>query len=204
MFALSAGDGANRVADQRRGSGGNRRRRRTNEATSALARFQAQQARDLANSVAGNAALVNDVGGGGRTSGRYAGPSYTGRIGPGDEVTGAIRGHDFARTGRLLADLDSGAGRSVYPGEPGYDAAKDLLSAPAAQHGAAVRGSRYGSLVRVGENFTNENITPVGRNGGGSGRNQGGRREYPIYIGDEKLTTLVLNAQNELVDTGRA
>ena len=75
---------------------------------------------------------------------------------------------------------------------------------PTAQHGAAVRGSRYGSLVRVGENFTNENITPVGRNGGGSGRNQGGRREYPIYIGDEKLTTLVLNAQNELEDTGRA
>ena len=73
-----------------------------------------------------------------------------------------------------------------------------------AQHGAAVRGSRYGSLVRVGENFTDENITPVGRNGGGSGRNQGGRREYPIYIGDEKLTTLVLNAQNELEDTGRA
>ena len=36
-------------------------------------------------------------------------------------------------------------------------------------HGAAVRGSRYGSLVRVGENFTDENITPVGRNGAGSG-----------------------------------
>ena len=75
---------------------------------------------------------------------------------------------------------------------------------PGAQRGAAVRGSRYGSLVRVGENFTNENIVPVGRGGGGSGRHQGGRREYPIYIGDEKLTTLVLNAQNELEDTGRA
>ena len=76
--------------------------------------------------------------------------------------------------------------------------------APAAQHGAAVRGSRYGSLVRVGENFTNENITPVSRGSGGGNGNSGGRREYPIYIGDEKLTTLVLNAQNELVDTGRA
>ena len=65
-------------------------------------------------------------------------------------------------------------------------------------------GRAMARLVRVGENFTNENIVPVGRNGGGSGRNQGGRREYPIYIGDEKLTTLVLNAQNELEDTGRA
>ena len=59
-----------------------------------------------------------------------------------------------------------------------------------------------GSMVRVGENFTDENITPVGRNGGGS-NGSGGKREYHVYLGDEKLTTLVLNAQNELVDTGR-
>ena len=32
-----------------------------------------------------------------------------------------------------------------------------------------MRGSRYGSLVRVGENFTNENIVPVGRGGMGGG-----------------------------------
>ena len=93
-----------------------------------------------------------------------------------------------------------------YISPPGFSGTSypSTYNPPAAQHGAAVSGSRYGSLVRVGENFTNENITPVGRNGGGSGRNQGGRREYPIYIGDEKLTTLVLNAQNELEDTGRA
>ena len=101
--------------------------------------------------------------------------------------------------------------RNIWPRHFGREvevrafiAAQQPDNVPAAQHGAAVRGSRYGSLVRVGENFTNENITPVGRNGSGTGRNQGGRREYPIYIGDEKLTTLVLNAQNELEDTGRA
>ena len=48
-----------------------------------------------------------------------------------------------------------------------------------AQHGAAVRGSRYGSLVRVGENFTNENIVPVGRNGGGMG---GGGGSSPVVL----------------------
>ena len=97
-----------------------------------------------------------------------------------------------------------GSSTSTFTDPDGNTNTQTYDAPPEAQHGAAVRGSRYGSLVRVGENFTNENITPVGRNGGGSGRNQGGRREYPIYIGDEKLTTLVLNAQNELVDTGRA
>ena len=89
------------------------------------------------------------------------------------------------------------------------EAQKAFDETQGAQYGAFVRGSRMGSLVRVGENYTDENITPVksmaggGRRGGGQ-RGSGGRREYPIYIGEEKLTTLVLNAQNELVDTGRS
>ena len=52
---------------------------------------------------------------------------------------------------------------------------------PAAQHGAAVRGSRYGSLVRVGENFTNENIVPVSR-GGGMGGMGGGSRPIRLNL----------------------
>ena len=126
---------------------------------------------------------------------------------------GTINTHESTSGNSQNLHLDD-AGNAFYDeglnnpaGDQFQDAVDEALghdNLAGAQHGAAVRGSRYGSLVRVGENFTNENITPVGRNGGGSGRNQGGRREYPIYIGDEKLTTLVLNAQNELEDTGRA
>ena len=47
---------------------------------------------------------------------------------------------------------------------------------PGAQHGAFVRGSRMGSLVRVGENYTDENITPVGSRGGSGGGKQ------PLYM----------------------
>ena len=100
--------------------------------------------------------------------------------------------------GGECAGAQSGASGALGSAAPSAQAASEAQAAQAA------RGSRYSSFVQVGENFTDENIVPVGRNGGGSGRNQGGRREYAIYIGDEKLTTLVLNAQNELEDTGRA
>ena len=60
---------------------------------------------------------------------------------------------------------------------------------PAAQHGAFVKGSKMGSLVRVGENFTDENITPVGGRGG-----SGGGSQRPILItaqlGDTKLADI--------------
>ena len=48
------------------------------------------------------------------------------------------------------------------------DMERELAGMPAAQHGAFVKGSKMGSLVRVGENYTDENITPVGGRGGGS------------------------------------
>ena len=84
-------------------------------------------------------------------------------------------------------------------------AANRPTAIPAAQHGAFVKGSQMGSLVRVGENYTDENITPVNsRSGGGNGQGGGGRRRYVIQLGEETLATLVLNAQNELVDEGRA
>ena len=68
---------------------------------------------------------------------------------------------------------------------------------PGAQHGAAVRGSRYGSLVRVGENFTNENITPVGRNGG-----MGGGGSAPLYLsvkfGDTEVENVLVGKLDDL------
>ena len=68
----------------------------------------------------------------------------------------------------------------------------------AAQHGAAVRGSRYGSLVRVGENFTNENIVPVGRGGmGGGGGLAGQAFQLNIRLGDSILKQMVLIGRTE-------
>ena len=116
---------------------------------------------------------------------------------------------------------DSAGNVFVDPGllNPASDEAQKAFDdIQGAQYGAFVRGSRMGSLVRVGENFTDERITPAvhssggmgsgGRggssSGGRGGSSSGGRREYHVYLGEEKLTTLVLNAQNELEDTGRA
>ena len=78
----------------------------------------------------------------------------------------------------------------------------EVLSAPGAQHGAAVRGSRYGSLVRVGENFTNENITPVGRNGAGSGGGSG-QMVIPVNLGGETLATIYVEGKRVAVREGR-
>ena len=78
---------------------------------------------------------------------------------------------------------------------------------PGAQHGAFVRGSRMGSLVRAGENNRSEVILGAdtfAKMSMGGGANGGGKRRYVIQLGEETLTTLVLNAQNELVDEGRA
>ena len=69
-------------------------------------------------------------------------------------------------------------------------------NAPGAQHGAFVRGSRMGSLVRVGENFTDENIMPVR----GSGINgSGGGSQQPLLItaqlGDTKLADIYVQGK---------
>ena len=75
---------------------------------------------------------------------------------------------------------------------------------PGAQYGAFVPSSRpMGSLVQVGDNFTDEHITPINTRGSGNSQG-GGKRRYVIQFGEETLATLVLNAQNELVDEGRA
>ena len=65
-----------------------------------------------------------------------------------------------------------------------------------------MRGSRYGSLVRVGENFTNENITPVGRNGGGSGGGSG-QMVIPVNLGGETLATIYVEGKRVAVREGR-
>ena len=62
-------------------------------AAAAAATAAAAAARDVRNASSGNAALVNDVGGGGRTSGRYAGPSRergSGRITGVDVLDGVL------------------------------------------------------------------------------------------------------------------
>ena len=73
---------------------------------------------------------------------------------------------------------------------------------PAAQHGAFVRGSRMGSLVRVGENFTDENITPLrGANGGGSSGGQ--KMVIPVNLGGETLATIYIDGKRVAVREGR-
>ena len=73
---------------------------------------------------------------------------------------------------------------------------------PGAQHGAFVQGSRMGSLVRVGENFTDENITPVGsRGGGGSGSGQ--KMVIPVNLGGETLATIYVEGKRVAVREGR-
>ena len=175
-----------------------------NEATSAQQRFAAQQARDLANSVAGNAALVNDVGGGGRTSGRSAGRSRG--IGDGRIV------HVVGELGQYKYQFRTEHGQRYYDTEDhGRKAAAEAwlranpsgTDSPAAQRGAAVRGSRYGSLVRVGENFTDENITPVGRNGSGSGGGSGAPMVIPVNLGGETLATIYVEGKRVAVREGR-
>ena len=75
------------------------------------------------------------------------------------------------------------------------------LNAPAAQHGAFVKGSRMGSLVRVGENYTDENITPVGGRGSGSGG--GGKMEFAVNLGGETLATIYVEGKRVAVREGR-
>ena len=75
-------------------------------------------------------------------------------------------------------------------------------NAPGAQQGAFVKGSRQGSLVRVGENFTDENITPVrGADGGGSGGGQS--LTIPVQLGDETLATIYVKGKRVAVREGR-
>ena len=66
-------------------------------------------------------------------------------------------------------------------------AANRPAAIPAAQHGAFVRGSRMGSLVRVGENNRSEVILGAdtfAKMSMGGGANGGGRRRYVIQIGE--------------------
>ena len=84
---------------------------------------------------------------------------------------------------------------------PGIDTSDSEAGAPQAQHGAFVKGSRMGSLVRVGENFTDENITPVGGRGG---RNGGGQKmEFAVNLGDETLATIYVDGKRVAVREGR-
>ena len=182
-----------------------------NEATSAQERFLQSQ-RDARNDASGNAALRNQHSGGGRTSGRYAGAAR-------DRGSGRMTGVDDLG-GVLFYFTEHSASRSFNAARFGREAeAQTFLDAhgprvqpnsrpigsepPGAQHGAAVRGSRYGSLVRVGENFTNENIVPVGRGGGG----MGGGRQQPmvakITIGGRTLEDIWLEGQSQAQRSGR-
>ena len=180
-----------------------------NAATSAQERFNQSQ-RDATNDASGNAALTNPHPGGGRTSGRHAGDSYV-------QGSGRITHVDVIRDGELYSYKTHRSGGKSFRAGPAsqtptgqqrwssYGAA--ILAwlaanAPQAQHGAAVRGSRYGSLVRVGENFTNENITPVGRNGGGSG-GSGPPMVIPVNLGGETLATIYVEGKRVAVREGR-
>ena len=67
------------------------------------------------------------------------------------------------------------------------------------------RGRSMGSLVRVGENFTDENITPVGRGGDGGGSGGGGQIiDHPgISLGDETLATIYVKGKRVAVRENR-
>ena len=171
----------------------------TDKATSAQERFNAALARDLANSQNGRAALTNTHPGGGRTSGRSAGPATSHtfrelhgrdnilRAGPDGEPTAA----SIAAYQAHIAEFGPREGDRTFP------------NTPAAQHGAAVRGSRYGSLVRVGENFTNENIVPVGRSGGG-GLGSGNRPiRINLSLGRKEFEDVWVGTADDLVRQGR-
>ena len=74
---------------------------------------------------------------------------------------------------------------------------------PSAAQGAFVKGSQQGSLVRVGENFTDENITPVGGRGGSGG---GGMRQPIIIrniIGNRTLADVWVEGESQAERQGR-
>ena len=58
-----------------------------------------------------------------------------------------------------------------------------------------------GSLVRVGENFTDENITPVGAKGGGGAGS--GPTILRLSIGDGPTTDIVLRGRSNAEREGR-
>ena len=117
---------------------------------------------------------------------------------------------DSARSGPGGVSMGSAAQDAIKEAQEKVDRGEassltEVLSAEGAQHGAAVRGSRYGSLVRVGENFTNENITPVSRGSAGMG---GGRSSVPVIakitIGDETLEDIWVEGRQSAIRSGRA
>ena len=181
-----------------------------NSATSAQERFNQSQ-RDAANDASGNAALTNTHPGGGRTSGRAAGSAFSGKFRSASDIV-SVSPMEMGATGYwveygMRGGKPGGQFTDVAQGSSTYGAVQSWLrnnigSVPGAQHGAAVRGSRYGSLVRVGENFTNENITPVSRGGGMSG----GRQQpmvAKITIGGRTLEDIWLEGQSQAQRSGR-
>ena len=162
-----------------------------NAATSAQARFDQSQ-RDAANDASGNPALTNVHQGGGRTSGRFAGNAH-------NRGTGEITGVREVGGGLFFTTSEDGGTEFNADRSGRLDEARQFQNdnPPAAQHGAAVRGSRYGSLVRVGENFTNENIVPVGRSGG-----MGGGGSAPLYLsvkfGDTEVENVLVGKLDDL------
>ena len=84
--------------------------------------------------------------------------------------------------GRFTKGSGSLRGRDREDHDRRYNEIAAQHGFPAAQRGAFVKGSQQGSLVRVGENFTDENITPVGGRGG-SGSGGGQRWTIPVHLG---------------------
>ena len=77
-------------------------------------------------------------------------------------------------------------------------------AAQGAQYGAFVRGSRMGSLVRVGENNTDEHIIPSSRMNGGNGAGSGQQPlVIPVSLGGETLATIYVEGKRVAVREGR-
>ena len=124
-----------------------------------------------------------------------------GSISTGESTSGHSQNLYLDDSGNAFYDenLNNPAGDSF---QHDVDVALGHDNLPGAQRGAAVRGSRYGSLVRVGENFTNENITPVGRSSG-SGGGSGPPMVIPVNLGGETLATIYVEGKRVAVREGR-
>ena len=104
--------------------------------------------------------------------------------------------------GRFTKGSGSLRGRDREDHDRRYNEVAAQHGFPAAQRGAFVKGSQQGSLVRVGENFTDENITPVGGRGG-SGSGGGQSLTIPVQIGDETLATIYVKGKRVAVRENR-
>ena len=162
----------------------------------------ARETQDELNRIAGNAEITQRHKDGSGQSGRFA-------PGPRNKAEGPIvfaqqvqpSGAIFFRTENSGSTSFSVTGRSGRRAEAlAWIAANGDV--PAAGDGAFVKGSKMGSLVRVGENYTDENITPVGGRGG-SGSGGGGKMEFAVNLGGETLATIYVEGKRVAVREGR-